>query len=63
MPEIHGKHRGAPPIDTTMTSGLSQWHEPPLGREGVATLEAENGVVFPEPYRALVGEIGNGSGH
>ncbi|GAA4596148.1 hypothetical protein GCM10023194_67540 [Planotetraspora phitsanulokensis] len=39
----------------------AEWREPPLGLEGVAAWEGENGARLPEPYRTFIAEVANGS--
>ncbi|MEW2621344.1 SMI1/KNR4 family protein [Streptomyces sp. NPDC048106] len=48
-------------LDFLRSAFAPEWREPPLGDEGVARWEAENGVTLPEPYRTFVARISNGS--
>lgn len=55
------QHPSEATLDFLRSAFPLEWREPALGREAVATWEAENGVVLPEPYRTFVADISNGS--
>lgn len=48
-------------LDFLRSAFPPEWREPALGHEAVADWEQENRVVLPEPYRAFIAEISNGS--
>ncbi|MFJ9692852.1 SMI1/KNR4 family protein [Kitasatospora sp. NPDC101183] len=48
-------------LDALRAAFAPEGRQPALGQEEVERWEAENGVVLPEPYRAFVAEVANGS--
>jgi hypothetical protein len=61
MPSARDQRPSEATLDFLRDAFPSQWRVPALGHVAVEAWEAENEVVLPEPYRAFVAEISNGS--